>query len=389
MKIHTHSNEKNALKTQAIFALGLLLSLGGPGCKVLLPAHPNSNKRQGESVTIRMLDRSGMKGYEADYKAVFGSALPAVPSAEDNNAIRRAAAPAAAVASVLVGLAVDYVQKELQKEASLYEAQFGSAIAVDDFWQKTAAATNRPPVTKTITQRDVTRKDNKKVGGTDQPEEILNTTETVREVIQNASAEYAQNYHGFEIIRAVGGNECFKVVFGLAPSQDGQFFRVAPLYFRTSRTKAKILSDTTLSYLAPWNWPGKLMKSDGHHVDTTVAIDMKGFWKDKDQEVRIASIAAAEFSFSGYDIRANHELRAAGKASDPNAEKLGATPSGWLLGVPISFESNGTLVNTKHAGTFALKVTITEKDPSNAKQDLEKAATLVGNQKEKILERIK
>ena len=109
-------------------------------------------------------------------------------------------------------------------------------------------------------------------------------------------------------------------------------------------------------------------------------------WKTQGQEARITKLTATEFQFQGYDISDPKEWTASGK--EGKGTKLSQKTAGWLLGAPISLLPNGNVVQppSGYAGTFAVRVLVTEKDPSNAKEDLEKAAKLLEDNKTKIVE---
>lgn len=354
------------------------------GCKVFLPAHKNSNHRAGEKVIITPLDHDAMTGsnYWKEYQSAFGF-KPSKPEPAVSGG-QRDPVTASAVAAAAIGFAVDYVKKELQQEATLYEAQFRASDAYDNFWILTTNGTTQ--LESAVTRKTTERIENRTVGTNTEPRIRTEVTEVVTEKVRKDYGGYRQNYFGIEIQRLVGGKPALKAVIGLAPSSDQQFFAMAPLSFQTWRTKAKILSDRTITYFAPWNWPGKLMKTHGHHVNTTLSIEMDGYWKTQPQEAHITKLTATEFQFQGYDISDCKEWTASGREGD--GTKLSQKTAGWLLGVPISILPNGNMVQpaTGYAGTFAIRVLVTEKDPSNAKEDLEKAAKLLEDNKAKIVE---
>ena len=315
-----------------VLSFSMLLVSLTCGCAAFLPAHSNSNKREGEKVTIKMLTSQEMEAnrYEADYLKAFVAPLP-------HKRIGAQAAPlVGAAAAAAVGFAVDFVQKELQKEATRYEAQFGYTLAGEEFWEYKPNTTN-----------------------------------------------YVQRYAGFEVTRAVQDEpQAYKFVCGIGPSKDGQMFRLAPLQLQIRKAKAKVITDEKAWWLAPTVWIGKMFRTGGHEIDTDVEIEMDGYWRGKDQELHITKLAGLKLKFPSYPLTNPPPLLTAsrGDLSDP--------PSGWLLAPPISYTPKGQLVGAG-AGTFTLKVLVTERDKSNARQYLEDAAKLVSEQKPKLVEAIK
>src|SRR5207249_919812 len=124
-----------------------------------------------------------------------------------------------------------------------------------------------------------------------------------------------------------------------------------------------------------------------------VDLTVDGYWKDRDQSLKVTKIAAMSLNFDGYDIASPEPLTVSGDVPTGSfykkAGKLSSTASGWLLAAPFSLDPNGHPVAAgqlePYAGTFAIKAVVTESDPSNAKQRLEDAAELVGKEKEKIV----
>jgi hypothetical protein len=63
---------------------------------------------------------------------------------------------------------------------------------------------------------------------------------------------------------------------------------------------------------------------------------------------------------------------------------------GWLASCPLSLNPEGGIVTglkgTKHVGgTFVIQLLVTERDSSNAKKYLERAAKMVADSKDKVL----
>lgn len=374
-------------KAKTLFLLFLAsTNLFLSGCKVFFPAHPNSNLRKGEKVVVQMLEYKDMT--DGNYWESYTSALNVPKPSEPTPLIGGNNDPVTAgvIATAVIGMALDYTKKQLEAEATLYEAQFGTSIAADRFWVMTQDV---EPETVTVRKKSSSIIKRYSFKGTNPPAGLPDSDDTVTEYADENSTEevntayssYRQNYYGINVTRKVGTNLAFKFVLGIAPSADGQFFRVAPIYFVTHKSKAKVLSDRTITYLAPWNWPSKLIKTEGHEISTTVSLDFQSFWKDEKQENRTAQIMTHTFSVENYDLTKHPVLTAKPQAGE---EKIGSTSSGWLVTPPLSLDPTGKPIRSLYSGVFSVKATVTEKDPSNAKQYIEQAATYVGEQKDRL-----
>lgn len=338
------------VRTWAVFVLTLGVVMSS-GCSVFLPPHANSFKSRGEQVDIKMLTRKEMTTksftfgnrtvkYADAYKDAFGIDLTKPDEAQ------KVAIAAAAAVPFVAGLAIDLVVSQLQTEATQYEAQFGTTKAFAGFWKRT----------------------------------------------NPKSQNLEQNYLGFEVTRTVrerdpmNPNEqkdvpAFKLVVGLAPSPDRQMFQVAPLLFWTGQAKAKALSDALWTWLPPMLL-GKLVRTPGRHIDTTVDIHMEAMWRGADQQLHVSTVGAVSMKFTSYDLD-TREIRTVpwgrGEAS------------GWLFGVPVSYDPTGQVAKPDAEdgyGTFSLKVLVTEKDKSNAKQLIEQGAMLLKERKTDIIKQV-
>lgn len=375
--------------TQACTAIGTLVIFLTSGCAVLLPAHSNSSARRGEKVRITMLEWGKVhQDYQNDYLKAFG--LNTFPPQPTQPAAPPVAPLVGAAAATVAGFAVDFVVKQLREEASQYEAQFGDVLADDKFWILTEAESIpkkseiRKKATSTITKTEQTFPKPAVKTETQSEEDLTEYLET-----HSWFGRYQQHYYGFEIVREVEGNpNAFRLVCGIVPSSDQQLFRIAPLYFKTEKAKAKVLSNEWWTWLALWSWPGKLIQRPGDEIDTIIDISIDGYWKDKDQEIKFQKLAAISFKFTGYNIADAKPLR----AGDGSMKQKS---SGFLASVPISIGPDGKPIGDPnndplpYLGAFSLKVNITEKDKSNAKERLEEAAQFVSEQKPKIIERVK
>jgi hypothetical protein len=322
--------------------------MGLAGCSGLtalyLPAHSNSRDVVGENVSLKTLYPAEMLQYSNEWQSVFGQSL-LQPTPSGSNAPQFAAALAAPLAAAATGFLVGYVTNGLNREASLYTAQFGKTRAFDSFWEITTSET-----------------------GTNQN----------------------LHYYGFELTRhtkAHNGTDplkqkdapAFTLVCGMRPSSDGRLIEIAPLLYERTSSKAKVLNIQWWSFLLPpFIHPLFLLPNQGTRVKTSVDIEVDAVWITGNEVANLSKVAAFTIDLPDFDLDAKIDVI---RASGDNT--LGES-SGWIAGIPIS---NITLpaVGTKYAGTFTLKATVTEKDPSNAQQDLQKLGTLVGGQEQKVI----
>jgi hypothetical protein len=229
---------------------------------------------------------------------------------------------------------------------------------------------------------DVYKRDFTKPGFSPQPDTSAKTV-----TIQKYPPGLTQNYYAVEIKRSVKDGDtvqtAFQTVIGFRPSEDGQMFRVAPLLFWTPKTKAKVLDDSWYTWVIPTWAIGKLFRTPGHEIDSNIDFQIEAVWRGADQQLHSNTVASVPIKFTSYGIE--------------NPERLiapwGPKVSGWLLGVPISYNANGTIaeptgVADRKYGTFNIKVLVTERDKSNAKQLLEQSATLLKDRKSNIVETI-
>jgi hypothetical protein len=417
---------RNNSRQNRAFAVLLIPLFLLSGCSVFLPAHTHSDQSKGEQVIVRMLSIAELqtnKAFKADYKEAFSVELPKAPA-------QKKVVPliAAAAATAIVGFAVDYVQKEFTNEATRYQAQFGSTIVEDNFWlgpTPTATTTDLTSQKHTVKRENATHGDASKGDNWTTNETLVDETVFTKEEVAKFS-EGKQNYGGFEISRDVEIKGCekeaFHLICGIAPSADGQMLRIAPLQFRTSYSKAKVLSDQWGWWFLPTAWIGKLFRTTGHEIDTEVNVEIDAYWKGKDQTMNITKVAGFDMKFPSYDIAAQKFLRRSvrrekapetdadristakqpqvGNPRDsskskragefqndiPNEAHLSTPASGWLVGLPRSYDASGQLVGT---GTFSLKALVTERDKSNAKKYLEEAGKLIAESKSKVTDAVK
>ena len=317
-------------------AIAVSLSLLCTSCKIFIPAHRNSNWRNGEQVQIELIDLEAARAdtnFSTNYKAVFGF----TPGEEKETKFAIAAAP---VIAAVANFTLDYVARSLQDEAKLYTAQFGDTIADSRFWLLQAG--NQKP-----------------------------------------------NYYGVRITRDIVDSKgrrtnAYKLVCGMCPTPDNRLITMKPLIFSTPKAKAKVVGDGPASVFAVYPW---VFNHPNSQIDSTVDFKIDGYFKDKDQFMKVVPMGAFSFKFPAYDLSLAKELTAA--ATDANY-RIPAQSSGFLDTAPFSIDPNGKAVvqDANFAGSFTMKVTVTEADTSNAQQNIEKLGELVSQQKQAIIGQI-
>lgn len=330
-------------------ALVIVFSLFLNGCNVFLPKHENSLDTKGEKVRINMLTASEIKSkYMNEYLASFGDVssctkpyfieekkVEMAPPAGERLFFTPFLGTAVAAAS---GFAIDMIKSGIQKDAEKYEAQFGNKLIVDDYYA---------------------------------------LAENVEYIARNGEAKkgiaYTNNYCGFEIVRESNAHHgeypAFKAVFGISGTNNAFLYKIAPLYFKTTSTKAKVLKTEWYSYLIPpFFWP--LLLNDGDEIKTTIDIELTSYWLDSDRNsYNTEKVAAISYENGNYNITNSPEI----KANHKNT-------------IGIFYVAPEFKTDEKSSGIMELKVLVTEKDPSNAKAQIEKLGELVGKQKDKVVE---
>jgi hypothetical protein len=368
----------------------LLIPLAG--CAVLLPAHENSHDFEGEQVQVRMLTHAEMTQHQARYDAAFAgittlaaaanwpSGLPVVYELRTHDgdlvasagtleevagALNRAAALpalAAPLAGMAVDFAVDFVRRQLDEEATRYEAQFEGQAFVDRFWNREE---QRIALDRSIHLQRV-------LDDAIQSKGLVLTRVALR-----------QHYYGFEIVRTTqrrsGDTPAFRLVYGIAPATDHQVFLLGPLLLDRKSAKAKVLSARAWTYFPiPYGWA--LEASD--EVDTHVNVEIAAIWRERqaggfDQRFHTEKLVSFSFDAPNQNLDAPIPLEV--------ASGLPRSIGGWFGSVPISFDALNRPVGH---GTAVVRVLVTEKDASNARKRLEQASDQIEAQREPLRERV-
>ena len=315
-----------------VIALSGAILVISSGCKVLIPAHKNSDARKGEKVQIKLIDLqsvSKVPDFEDQYEKAFGFK----PGDAANSKFAIAAAPIVAAAA---GFVMDYVSKQLAEEAKQYEAQFGDTLYDDKFWE----------------------------------------------------TESQQSYYGLEITRSVEGEPAaYRLVCGIAPTSDKQLLVMKPLIFQTKKAKAKVVGNGPASYLAIYP---HIFKKPGKEINSSVDFTITGYFRDTDQKMKTVPMGAFSFKFPGYDISTAPILKWGVAAGEKGVGEISHQSSGVFDTAPFSYglDEKGKPVPAvkKPFGVFSVTVSVTETDTSNAKENIEKIGKLVSEQKPKVLE---
>jgi len=320
---------RNSLCTLAV------LAVTGSGCKLFIPAHHNSNYREGERVSIRLIDydaASATNSFGAEFRSNYFAAFNEYPGDHPEPKFLLPAAPIAAAAA---GFVLDYVSKSLAEEAKLYQAQFGDSIADSRFFHL-------------------------------------------------VSGQRQFNYYGLVVTRDLVDSDghlenAYTLVCGICPTADARLMTMKPLIFTTPKAKVKVVGNGPCSYLAVYPW---LFKKPGDQINSTVDFKIDGYFRDKDQLMKVIPMGAFSFKFPGYSLGSHHKLRA---ASADAVTKIPDQASGFLDSAPQSIDQDGKAVVADFTGAFTLKATVTETDTSNAQENLEKLGELVSGQKNTVI----
>jgi len=120
---------------------------------------------------------------------------------------------------------------------------------------------------------------------------------------------------------------------------------------------------------APWTYLPWV--HTGNTVQIQVEVTLDAIWIDKDQTAQTTRVAA----FKMPQQTVTHGVPVVS----------GFEKGGWFPGVPRTEQISSEGVPAPGAnGAFWLGLTVTEKDPSNAKQFIEQAAKAVGDNKQQI-----
>jgi hypothetical protein len=167
-----------------------------------------------------------------------------------------------------------------------------------------------------------------------------------------------QNTYGLEFTRYVPGDTdpAFACLFVILPSKDNTAFAIEPAVIRVNKCKAKVLSYEVKDwYTTLWTW----MLKTGTAVDVAIRIEIDVTWTDSEMQTHTATACDFTLPVGAIDL------------ANPQDKTDFTAPAAWLAGIPTSAPRGDQAGGT---GTFSLRVTVHERDPSNAQNILEKAA---------------
>lgn len=183
------------------------------------------------------------------------------------------------------------------------------------------------------------------------------------------------NYRGFELVRTTRrhpgkASPAFHFVAVFEPSKDKTVLLVKPLYFWDQSSKAKVLA----RYWAVVSWFDWFMKAT-NDIEVRIDVTMDEIYITKGQKAETAKLGVTSFEIPGYSLDDKKEL---------GPGDFGGQYGGWLPPVRRSF------VRGQQAGlgTFWLETRVTERDPSNAKKVLVRAADHLKANESKIVETV-
>lgn len=392
------------------------------GCAI-----PNSNDRKAEQVRLRMLSYESLARYpeandwDEKRRSEFSNLVRLVFPPSQTNEIHASeliateddvqpeGVGAAIVVPLVAGLVVDTVKKELSKEAKRYEAQFQSVVYDESFW---AHAVNSTKLTEDEEFAVWYMDEAAEISQTKVTEiyESLDRGETVFRVpndldianftpdatpelkeykearakarrykefaaeLRVGKATFKPRYAAFEIVRTAekantrsdGESPAFRLVVAIVPSKsDQRLFLLRPLYLEVDSAKAKVAS------------------VDEPKITIEMDIEIKGSYVNAKKQFVTSNLASNKWTFSGFKMKGDHFI--CSEFEDANSPHI----AGWFFAPPISADKTPVgEVDDLAGGAFSIAVNITERDESKAPEYIQRAANLVGENKEKIVSEV-
>jgi hypothetical protein len=301
------------------------------GCRALLPAHPRSNDREGERVEVEFIRYNQLT--QLSVSESFGG-RPGEPAfavkGQEGYALG-----VAEIASRIVGFAVDFTVKELEKEAKLYTGTYDAGTSAAGYWEPTG-------------------------------------DDFVGFVMRRMTKEHPDREDPALLLVAA-----FELLDGNYRN-NGQYV-VQPLYLRVHSTKAKVLKRR---WWAIPSW----FKPSTSEVDIDLALSLRASWQHGGV-LRNAEFAALTLPTMTYDLNSEVPL-ACRRSSNGSLEPGSPRPS-------ASFGFVGMPRPEKHlipehplavaGGVLTVKLVVTERDSANAGADVLRAATLLEGKKDDIV----
>ena len=364
--------------------LGLLAVLCG--CNTLIPAHADSYKRRKDRLVVETLSMPKLTGLSVKkYKGIWADAEKQIVAGEpdrDIETLRREY-----VASRLVQH--DAARMQVLSTRSLATSVANWSLAFDASPYDLLARRPKPPgrregtslaglagqavgwgaeklvgLAKTQLEREAERYESKWKG------ELL-----VDNFYSRSGTVWNQDVFALRVRLPSddGGMDDFEVILGLCPTRDRTMLRVAPLYYERRVTGAKILDTRGWSLLPPFLWQhlldtGTKVASDFKLklVDQRMSQPAKGA-NGYQWDLAPATLLETTFKLPSYDLSAE---RAVGAKADSDRRSLfrpiAIIP---MPSIPVLAQNN----DAERSGNVLVKITVTDKDPSNAREYIEKA----------------
>lgn len=195
-----------------------------------------------------------------------------------------------------------------------------------------------------------------------------------------------QKYWGFRVTREAkkgcrpfpGDKPAFDLICGMcAPAGNTSLLQIAPLSMTTNASRAKVLRGHLWYYaIPPFVWPNVFCKRG--ELETSVTCELEAHSIDKDKTYKNGKVGTTSICLPGATFNKSLTWK---QSPDSEKEELQfpQTVYGWFGGVPTE-----ATCEAKESGCFLLKVTVTERDPSNAKDYITLVADEVKGMKDSV-----
>lgn len=329
--------------------MGILIFQGGCGGKPWFAnwfKESNSLDSDGEKVTVQVFSSYDDIDTYAKTHISDATTQPSMPSERQNfltyfdglkahpSQNPEIVLPVAVIIGAAVSFAVDQIQADLQKEATLYQAQFSGTCNQSGFWTSINSGLNQGYVPT---------------------------------LVGFAIRRNTKSYDG-----KTPGTDAYNLICLLTPSGNGGVFEVQPIYFKTNCAKAKV-----------YQFGAKT-------IESKLNLSVSGTWiGSKDGSFHSESLGTAVLDVGGYDISRSQSMdnsqltgtptpiHPAGNSTANLFGQLGAV--GYITGPPQP-------PNATDSGAITLTALVTETDQSQASAALQTVATFLQNNKSTIVQ---
>src|ERR1043165_8751907 len=308
----------------------------------LIPAHRLSNQRSGEEVWLHI----------ARSDKAAAAILPAL---------------ALPVATAAVGLAVDAVKGQLQREAQLYSAQFGQKLWLDttDIDLSTGGKPANVLITRWVSSPTLSSK----------PRDYATAIASASNLITHAFASSTTRMDPSAFAeRTKGKSLAFAYCVRIAPANHSMTnapFTVRPRWKWQWLSKAKIVS---LRSLNPLSWLAGVFLKTGSSVEYDVYLTIDSLINTRDGYPKMITVGI------GDPIQGPERFYLSGSKQWTDYSAQDAPTFGWVAipGYPGSHSQ----------GYLSIQITVNESDPSNVKKIFLKGAEYLEANKKDIAKKI-